>query len=264
MSKLFNKAIEVLRWYKSFGFEATVQLLSLKALKQIKKKNIRINWGKEKLGFTLRSSTTDYSVFKQILINRDYDFLIPFEPDWILDAGANIGVSSVFFAKKYPHSKILAIEPDAGNFEILKVNAKKVDNVIAVNCAIWGSTCLLDILSAEDIDRDAITVEKTEGEIKNSIQAYSINDLLKKEGINRFDVVKIDVEGSEKEIFSENAEWLKDVRVIIIELHDWIKRGCTIEVFKALVSWGLFIQLRGENIICFRDYEDYMRSLNKW
>jgi FkbM family methyltransferase len=264
MSKLFKNLLETLRWYKCFGLEATIQLLSLTSSKLNTTKKIRIDFGKGKLEIILRTETTDYSVFKQIFINHDYDILIPFEPEWILDAGANNGVSSLFFSRKYPASKILAIEPDAGNFETLTANTKAEKNILPMNCAIWGTTCFLNINSTDEVNKDAITVQRNKDENKNSIRAYSINDLLKINGIKNFDIVKIDVEGSEVEIFSANTEWLSKVRIIIIELHDWIKKGCTVAVFKALVPWGLFIQLRGENIICFRDYEDYMKSLGKW
>src|SRR5436190_21998125 len=70
----------------------------------------------------VRIGTTDLSVLKQVLVERQYDFSLPVTPKVIVDAGANIGLSAVFFANKYPAAVIFAIEPEESNFKVLEKN----------------------------------------------------------------------------------------------------------------------------------------------
>lgn len=69
--------------------------------------------------FHLRSKTTDKYTFKQVFLDDQYGILLPFEPKTIIDAGANIGLASVYFAHRYVQSTIVALEPSSDNFEIL-------------------------------------------------------------------------------------------------------------------------------------------------
>lgn len=65
------------------------------------------------------------------------------DPQIIIDCGANIGLSTIFFKNSYPNAKIFSIEPDQENFSRLKDNIKKYDNIIPINKAIWYKECLL-------------------------------------------------------------------------------------------------------------------------
>src|SRR6266404_7744998 len=59
----------------------------------------------------LRIGTTDLTVYRQVFIERQYEHSLPISPKVIVDAGANIGLSAVFFANKYPDSLVFAVEP---------------------------------------------------------------------------------------------------------------------------------------------------------
>ena len=89
----------------------------------------------------LRRGDLNMRTLCHILCEAGYDF--PFSvdpsPDWIIDAGANTGMASVYFAKWYPHAKIVAIEPDPHNFELLQRNTSRYG--IQVAC-IQGSSGL--------------------------------------------------------------------------------------------------------------------------
>ena len=64
------------------------------------------------------------------------------------------------------------------------------------------------------------------------------------------DVLKLDIEGSEKEVFEENFEkWLPLTKVLIIELHDEMKKGCSRAVFNAMNKFDFSFDTKGENII---------------
>ena len=70
-----------------------------------------------------------------------------------------------------------------------------------------------------------------------------------------FQLIKLDIEGAEKEVFGapDVDEWLSKVNVLVIELHDRMKRGCSYEFFKAISKYHWFHAYRGENIILIRE-----------
>ena len=80
----------------------------------------------------LRLRTTDVSLFDEIILNSEYSFEPARPPQIIVDAGANIGMTSVFYANKFPGAKIIAIEPEEANFEMLKKNAAHYSNIVPV------------------------------------------------------------------------------------------------------------------------------------
>jgi hypothetical protein len=85
------------------------------------------------------------------------------------------------------------------------------------------------------------------------IKAVTIDTLLKKSGFDKIDILKLDIEGAEREIFSKNFDsWLDKVDIIMIELHDRIKKGCTKAFYSAVnkYKWKKF--KRGENIILIK------------
>jgi hypothetical protein len=93
--------------------------------------SVRLQFGKHdrttlvprghKSPFTLRTNTADVAVFRQVFVDREYDhaMLAGIHPKQIIDAGAHIGSVSILFAVKFPEARIIAIEPDAKNFEML-------------------------------------------------------------------------------------------------------------------------------------------------
>jgi len=61
----------------------------------------------------------------------------------------------------------------------------------------------------------------------HSVKALTVNDLLDNYGLERIDILKIDIEGAEKEVFSNSSSWLGKVDAIIIELHEHTKAGAS-------------------------------------
>ncbi len=262
LKSIFEFPFHIIKWRKKIGLLGAINLKFIDLLSAGKKRQLKFELFGEKVSVFLRSSTTDIIVFQQIFIQRAYNVNIPFIPNNILDAGANNGLSSLYFAKKFPASKIISVEPDVENFEMLTLNNSAEKNVFCLNSALWNEKRTIKITS-ETANKDAIAVTSDLDQTAIEINAYSINDILKMYNISGFDVVKMDIEGSEAKVFSNNIEWLKDVRILIIELHDWYDNECSKNVFKALINWGFYLLLSGENLICFRDYDDYMKSLNK-
>ena len=196
----------------------------------------KVKWqGGERL-FYFREGSSDDAVIGQMLLDKDYElrrlkrwpeiaeFLdahgVRGDRPLIIDAGANIGASTLYFATHFPRSQIVAIEPEEGNYELLCRNTRGL-NV----------RCLKAALAAEPgraIVRDpgigfwGFVAETTTGE--EGVPCITVPELFENSaGREVFPfIVKIDIEGGEKALFAKNTEWVARVPILIIELHDWL------------------------------------------
>jgi hypothetical protein len=92
-----------------------------------------------KYSIFLTPNSIDNASFKEIFLDEEYNINYPsFGNNTlnIIDAGANIGLSSVFFTNKFPLAKIISFEPEKNNFKKLILNTKKYKNITPINGAI--------------------------------------------------------------------------------------------------------------------------------
>lgn len=195
-------------------------------------------------GVRIRPRPADQEVYDSVFIRAEYDVAIP-EPKVIVDAGAHIGLASVWFARRFPRAKIIALEPDDANFRLLVRNTRRY-NVTALQCALWNKNAKLRIVNDS---ADSWSFRVTESDTGN-IEAVTVDWLMQKFGA--IDCLKLDIEGSEKIVLENSSGWIHTVDTMIVELHDRFMPGCT-EALKAAIS-GLPLrhQQRGENIFLTR------------
>ncbi len=177
----------------------------------------------------LRLRTTDVALCQEILLRGQYDWAFSETPKVIVDAGANIGMAAIFYANKFPESKIVAIEPEPSNFQILKKNAALYPNIITIHAALWKDDQRLDIFNPGAGNttfrtRDADESRTAEGH--QMVRGVRVDTLMKDLGIGYVDLLKVDIEGSEKEVFKHSRGWIDEVGMLAVEIHDWIQSGC--------------------------------------
>ena len=187
----------------------------------------------------LRTRSTDVAVFLEIFTRCQYDVDLPFSPRFILDAGANVGLASVFFAGRYPDATILAVEPEPDNFELLQRNVAPWPHVIPVRAALWNKDRWIEV-SPPDSATGAygswgFVTHETSG--TPNVRAVTIRSLMCEHGVPAFDLAKVDIEGAESEIF-EDADWLAGVRFLMIEFHERLRPGCSAPALSATRGWG--------------------------
>jgi FkbM family methyltransferase len=185
-----------------------------------------------------RVEGSDIYEFEQSLGSWAVPLRLNFEPRTIVDVGANVGYASLRFAREFPNARIIAVEPAPANLVQLKKNCLSYPNILLENCAIWPRSRRLRIARLE-VDHNAYSiVEDPEGDI----QAMRIPDLLSRYGLERVELLKIDIEGGEYALFDdENArEWLKCVGMLLIETHDRMVPGCSDAVRRAVKGIGAF------------------------
>lgn len=214
-----------------------------------KSNNIQINLDGIKFPIHLRRNSTDISNFHEIFINIEFKLPSNLDPKLIIDAGANAGFSSIFFLNKYPKSHLISIEPDEENFKMLELNCNQYDNFKSIKSAIWTHTGFVKIKNP-DAGSTAFQICETDGDDPDSFKAITVDEIINITNYSVVDILKIDIEGAEKEIFQKgNYNWLENVHILIIELHDRFKPGCAISFYTAIESLNFTQLSKGENLI---------------
>ena len=169
-----------------------------------------------------------------------------------MDAGANIGMASIYFAHRYPEAKIIAIEPEASNFAVLARNVQPYPTIKAVHAAVWNRDGEVNVgKPAPETGASGkwsfVTSRQATGD---TIRAMTISSLMREFDVPVIDLAKIDIEGSEQEIF-EDTRWLAGLRCMMIELHDRFRPGCSKAVESAMQ--GFKRSQRGETTFYLRE-----------
>ncbi|MEK6816484.1 MAG: FkbM family methyltransferase [Nanoarchaeota archaeon] len=197
----------------------------------------------------VRQGESDIDAFVQIFVQKDYKLPIKISPELIIDGGANVGYASLWFASKYPGAAIIAVEPEASNFETLEKNTAGFSNISRIKAGIWHKNAHLKIIDSGK-GKWAFTTEEAGPSEKFDIDTITIGDILQKSRHERIGILKLDIEGAEKEVFSKDYEpWLEKVDVLIIELHDIMKEGCSERFYSAVNKYRWKEFRNGENII---------------
>ena len=197
---------------------------------------------------TLRSGTSDLATFEQVFVWEDYDQSVNQALAFIIDGGANIGCATIHFANRFPNARIVAIEPDAANFEMLARNTSPYANVSLIQGGIWHKRAWLKIANPDDDNWRLQVGEAEAGD--GAIAAVTITDILAEAGVSRIDLLKIDIEGAEREVFSTGyQEWLDKVDILVIELHDRFKPGCSAAFYSAIAHYEFSETQKGEHVI---------------
>lgn len=199
--------------------------------------------------FYLRKGTTDILIFNQVFIKRAYDVKVNFKPKIIFDLGANIGLVSIFYKSKFPNAIIVAIEPEKSNYFLLKKNLEKYKNITSINTAVWSSNSYLKIINQNERNW-GFQVKLANKKDEKSFKALDIPSLLKIINKEQIDILKIDIEGSEHELFSKNySSWLNATRLIIVEPHDLYIKGSTERILLAAEKNNYSVAYSGEHIL---------------
>jgi len=180
----------------------------------------------------LRTRTSDLRVYDEVITNRQYECDLQNEPEIIIDAGANIGLASIYFAIRFPDAHIVAIEPEKENFRLLQENTKSYKNIRPIQAALWPRETRVDV---RDRCLDLWGFQTEENSL-GTIPAITVSKLLRQHSIPRVDILKMDIEGAEYEVFAGVPDWISRVGILMIELHDQFKAGCSEMVYTAMAN----------------------------
>ncbi len=188
--------------------------------------------GKEKL--TIRPLESDVWVFGQVFGGKEYDVgarrtqqisalcsalndadKIPV----IIDAGGNVGYTAVYLASVFPLATILTLEPDPTSFNLLKQNCAAIRNIVPIHGAVWSHN---NGVSLGNTDAACWARTVNDG---GPIPSYTIESLISSIPNGVVVVLKLDIEGAEREVVKHSATTIRQFPCIIVEPHDFMTDG---------------------------------------
>jgi FkbM family methyltransferase len=133
----------------------------------------------------------------------------------IVDCGANIGITSLFLAARYPAAKIMSVEPPPENFALLKTNVAKIPRILPIRACVTGTPQSVVRFTADHAAWGNHIATDADGVL---VPAITIDELCRRNGIEKIDLLKLDIEGAEEQVL-ENGTFLDRTEHIIVELH---------------------------------------------
>ncbi len=199
----------------------------------------------------LRKSTKDLETFGEIFIKSIYDIELPIYPYNIVDAGANIGLATLYFKRKYSNSNIVTIEIENDNIEMVHKNIKDLQNVTVEHKALYNSKSYFKIIDPYNAT-NSFQIKEVSSNENFDIESITLDEILEKNNWETIDLLKIDIEGAEKELFEKNYEnWIKKTKIIFIETHDRMKKNCSLTVVKTLCENNFILYNTTEGTLIF-------------
>jgi len=179
----------------------------------------------------LRKGSSDLSVFRNVMLNNEYALaarmfarMFGDEPRVIVDAGANIGLATLYFKSLFPSASVICIEPESSNYRALQdnVSVNRLSNLTLVRAGLWNKRCALKV---DRGFRDGLEWSARVTEISaagdGDLEGIGIAELMEQAQVDHIDLFKIDIEGSERVLFDGNylGRFLDKITCLMIELH---------------------------------------------
>jgi len=186
----------------------------------------------------LREVGSDILTFNEVIKEQVYKNILAKLKDCetVVDLGANIGLTSLYFASHYPSSKLLAVEPNPGTYKMLAANLKELidsGRCQTLKAAVWGrkKALVADHSHAPDHYSAFVTKEATgedtgEDTGEETMMGLPIQEIINDSGFKKIDLLKVDIEGAEVELFKGDVNWLRHVNSIAIEFHGDSREMC--------------------------------------
>ncbi len=164
---------------------------------------------------------SDVYTLAEVLHEGQYDIArrLPSAPV-VVDAGANIGVTALWFLALRPQARILAFEPEAANFGLLERNLRPFPGAAPTRAALGSRTGTIELFVA---DHGALHTTRSElggAGRRERTPLLRLDGVLDEAGVERVDLVKLDVEGAELEVLEGLGSWAGRVDRIAGEVHE--------------------------------------------
>jgi FkbM family methyltransferase len=249
------------RYIGCFGLvRGPLLYLASAALPPVRGRLCRATVPGSKVKVRLRLGSSDISVFNGIFRWQEYGWDLERAPRTVVDGGAYIGLSAIYFTLRFPGVRVIAVEASEENFKLLVRNTSAFPSIEPVHAALWprpGSLVLTDPgtglwgLQVTDAGAPEDAPPARAGDSADAVRAITVPEIIRDHRLEKIDLLKVDIEGAEKELFGAPAPWLGQVDAICIELHDWFKAGCSRTFFAAVEDFSVEAW-RGENVLVAR------------
>jgi len=242
VSKNLIKTFELFKTLEELGY----------IVNKVGKMNI-IHFKNQKI--LIANNSSDAQVFEQIFLDEEYSPILKLfldmkiEPTFMMDAGANIGLTSLYFKAHFPHMQIITLEPAESTFNRLTQNIliNNYTNVINIKKGLWGKSTKLkadrSFRDGQDWSFRLVEARPTE---QTLFESTCVQDIISDYSLLKIDFLKMDIEGGEDDVFSNNSNinWLDKVAVIAIEIHD--EFNCRERIESMLQKYNFELSHSGE------------------
>jgi FkbM family methyltransferase len=192
--------------------------------------------GGRRLKVRFRRNQSDLYILRENFLYEIYDFAYESRLGsvaTVVDLGANIGLSGLWFQGRFPGARLVCVEPVAENVELLRENARVNGLGWAVEqAAVAASTGPVTLYPNEWWSSSSTTREVSDARTGSrtrlerllqlpttQVHGWSVADLMARHGLDAIDVLKVDVEGAEADVFAGDTPWLESVRLVVMEVH---------------------------------------------
>lgn len=241
---------------QAIGFRQAAEILLRRLMKS--PEPVHVHVGSNRV--TLRPTNSDLFVMAQIFGRKEYALGQPIEDrirqasrraieigktPVVIDAGANVGYSSLYFSDVYPDAHVVSIEPDYETFLVLKQNCAEHPRITPVHAALWRHD---NGVNLSNTDADAWARSVSDG---GSTPSRTLESILSAIPDAHPLILKLDIEGAEREVVEHSPETVRSFPVIMIEPHDFMKpgSGCLSPLYSAVSGKQYDTFINGENIV---------------
>jgi len=164
----------------------------------------------------LRVGTSDILAYADIILHEQYAAPVAPPVSFVLDAGANVGITAAYLLDRFPDARLVALEPDPINAALCRSNLTQFGSRATVlQAALTPTPTRVRMRAALQGTWAASIDEDPNGEI----EGIDVASLCARFGVEQIDILKIDIEGAELELFSHpDRTWLARVRTVLVEL----------------------------------------------
>ena len=168
----------------------------------------------------LRFRQQDIYVIGEIVHDKAYRIQSPLPPrPVIVDAGANIGVAALWLASRYSAARLHCFEPESRSFGLLQHNLRQLPNARCERAALGAEKGEISLfVSATGSVHSVFAIGSRAG--VEIVPCVRLGDYLERNKIERVDLLKVDVEGSELAVLRGLGEHIERVGVIVGECHE--------------------------------------------
>jgi FkbM family methyltransferase len=163
----------------------------------------------------------DAFIHSEVFEHDHYRLPLPHPPETILDLGANIGLATAYLARLFPGARLACVEPFPDNVRVLAENLRInriAAEVIAAAVGVADGKLAMQA-SANDYGHRVADGALLTPEMQFEVEAISIPSIMRRLGWSRIGLLKIDIEGYEKPLLSQQCDWLELVDAICLEYH---------------------------------------------
>jgi FkbM family methyltransferase len=215
---------------------------------------------KNNISYRIRKKSTDFLVFEQVILKQEYKPFLELIKKYsknkglnLVDAGSNVGFASLYLNEHLNINRIVSIEPSKENIKNLKENfhSNSITNIHIYETGLWEKKTRLKLdTNFRDGREWSLRLIETNENDPDGFDCISIENIFNDEKIEIIDILKIDIEGGEKEVFKafeKDNSILSKIKFIAIEIHDEV--ADRVKINTQLLNAGFEIETVGETTI---------------